>query len=113
MNYALHEALRLVLDEGLENRWRRHERMHTMLRKGIEALGMRIASQEGHQLWQLNAISVPEGVDEAAVRKRLLNDWHRLQRADHDLAYDDVACGGLPRRLPTKQRRHAHLYFPR
>jgi alanine-glyoxylate transaminase / serine-glyoxylate transaminase / serine-pyruvate transaminase len=75
MNYALHEALRLVLEEGLENRWRRHERMHTMLRKGIEALGMRIASQEGHQLWQLNAISVPEGVDEAAVRKRLLNDF--------------------------------------
>jgi len=75
MNYALHEALRLVLEEGLENRWRRHERMHTMLRKGIEALGLRIASQEGHQLWQLNAITVPEGVDEAAVRKRLLNDF--------------------------------------
>jgi alanine-glyoxylate transaminase/serine-glyoxylate transaminase/serine-pyruvate transaminase len=75
MNYALHEALRLVLEEGLENRWRRHERMHTMLRKGIEALGLRIASQAGHQLWQLNAITVPEGVDEAAVRKRLLNDF--------------------------------------
>jgi len=75
MNYALHEALRLVLEEGLENRWRRHERMHTMLRKGIEALGLRIASQEGHQLWQLNAITVPEGVDEAGVRKRLLNDF--------------------------------------
>jgi len=75
MNYALHEALRLVLEEGLENRWRRHERMHTMLRRGIEALGLRIASQQGHQLWQLNAITVPEGVDEAAVRKRLLNDF--------------------------------------
>ena len=75
MNYALHEALRLVLEEGLENRWRRHERMHALLRKGVEALGLRIASQEGHQLWQLNAITVPEGVDEAAVRKRLLNDF--------------------------------------
>jgi alanine-glyoxylate transaminase/serine-glyoxylate transaminase/serine-pyruvate transaminase len=75
MNYALHEALRLVLEEGLENRWRRHERMHTMLRKGIEALGLRIASQEGHELWQLNAVTVPEGADEAAVRKRLLNDF--------------------------------------
>ena len=75
MNYALHEALRLVLEEGVENRWRRHERMHSMLRKGIEALGLRIASQEGHQLWQLNAITVPEGIDEAAVRKRLLNDF--------------------------------------
>jgi alanine-glyoxylate transaminase / serine-glyoxylate transaminase / serine-pyruvate transaminase len=75
MNYALHEALRLVLEEGLENRWKRHERMHTVLRKGIEALGLRIASQEGHQLWQLNAVTVPEGVDEASVRKRLLNDF--------------------------------------
>jgi alanine-glyoxylate transaminase/serine-glyoxylate transaminase/serine-pyruvate transaminase len=75
MNYALHEALRLVLEEGLENRWKRHERMHNVLRKGIEALGLRIASQEGHQLWQLNAVSVPDGVDEAAVRKRLLNDF--------------------------------------
>jgi alanine-glyoxylate transaminase/serine-glyoxylate transaminase/serine-pyruvate transaminase len=75
MNYALHEALRLVLEEGLENRWRRHERMHGLLRKGIEALGLRIASQEGHQLWQLNAITVPDGADEAAVRKKLLNDY--------------------------------------
>ena len=49
--------------------------MHALLRKGIEALGLRIASQEGHQLWQLNAITVPEGVDEAAVRKQLLNDF--------------------------------------
>ena len=75
MNYALHEALRLVLDEGLENRWKRHERAHAALRKGIEALGLRIASQAGHQLWQLNAVTVPEGVDEAAVRKKLLNDF--------------------------------------
>ena len=75
MNYALHEALRLVLNEGLENRWKRHEQMHKLLRQGIEKLGLRIASQEGHQLWQLNAVSVPEGVDEAAVRKRLLNDF--------------------------------------
>jgi alanine-glyoxylate transaminase / serine-glyoxylate transaminase / serine-pyruvate transaminase len=75
MNYALHEALRLVLEEGLENRWKRHERMHALLRNGIEALGLRIASQEGHQLWQLNAITVPDGADEAAVRKRLLNDF--------------------------------------
>jgi alanine-glyoxylate transaminase/serine-glyoxylate transaminase/serine-pyruvate transaminase len=75
MNYGLHEALRLVLEEGLESRWRRHERMHGLLRKGIEALGLRIASQEGHQLWQLNAISVADGVDEAVVRKKLLNDY--------------------------------------
>lgn len=78
MNYALHEALRLVLGEGLENRWKRHQRMHGLLRKGIEGLGLRIVSQEGHQLWQLNAVSVPDGIDEAAVRKRLLND-HNIE----------------------------------
>src|SRR5258705_4735145 len=75
MNYALHEALRLVLEEGLENRWRRHGQMTALLRKGVQSLGLRIASQEGHQLWQLNAISVPDGVDETAVRKKLLDDF--------------------------------------
>ena len=76
MNYALHEALRLVLEEGLENRWRRHEQNYLALKKGLAAMGLRIASQEGHQLWQLNAVTVPDGVDEAAVRKRLLTDFN-------------------------------------
>lgn len=76
MNYALHEALRLVLLEGLENRWRRHEQNHLALRRGLAAMGLEIASQEGHQLWQLNAVRVPEGVDEAAARKRLLTDFN-------------------------------------
>src|SRR3954468_2655260 len=75
MNYALHEALRLVLLEGLENRWKRHEQNHLLLKEGLKKLGLKIVSQEGHQLWQLNAISVGEGADEAAVRKRLLNDF--------------------------------------
>ena len=76
MNYALHEALRLVQEEGLENRWRRHEQNHRALKAGLNAMGLPIASQEGHQLWQLNAVTVPEGVDEAAVRKRLLSDFN-------------------------------------
>jgi alanine-glyoxylate transaminase/serine-glyoxylate transaminase/serine-pyruvate transaminase len=76
MNYGLHEALRVVLVEGLENRWRRHEQNHLLLKQGLKELGLTIASQEGHQLWQLNAVTVPEGVDEAAVRKRLLNDFN-------------------------------------
>src|SRR3989475_9184131 len=76
MNYALHEALRLVLAEGLENRWRRHEQNHLALKAGLKAMGLQIASQEVHQLWQLNAVRVPEGVDEAAVRKRLLTDYN-------------------------------------
>jgi alanine-glyoxylate transaminase/serine-glyoxylate transaminase/serine-pyruvate transaminase len=75
MNYALHEALRLVLEEGLENRWRRHERTHLALKAGLAELGLSLASQEGHQLWQLNAVTVPPGADEAGVRQRLLNEF--------------------------------------
>jgi alanine-glyoxylate transaminase/serine-glyoxylate transaminase/serine-pyruvate transaminase len=74
MNYGLHEALRLVLEEGLENRWRRHEQNHLLLKKGLAELGLEIVSQAGHQLWQLNAVGVPAGVDELAVRKQLLAD---------------------------------------
>lgn len=76
MNYALHEALRLVLIEGLEARWRRHEQNHRTLKSGLAELGLSIASQDGHQLWQLNAVAVPEGADEAGVRKGLLTDYN-------------------------------------
>jgi alanine-glyoxylate transaminase/serine-glyoxylate transaminase/serine-pyruvate transaminase len=75
MNYALHEALRLVLEEGLEARFARHERNHVRLKEGLSQLGVEIASQPGHQLWQLNSVTVPEGVDEAMVRTRLLRDF--------------------------------------
>ncbi len=74
MNYALHEALRLALVEGLPHRWRRHEANHQRLRRGLEVMGLSLASQAGHQLWQLNAVTVPEGVDEGTIRKRLLTD---------------------------------------
>jgi alanine-glyoxylate transaminase/serine-glyoxylate transaminase/serine-pyruvate transaminase len=76
MNYGLHEALRLVLLEGLDNRFQRHEQSHLALKKGLAEIGLGIASQAGHQLWQLNAVGVPEGVDEAAVRKRLLSGFN-------------------------------------
>lgn len=76
MNYALHEALRLVLTEGLENRWRRHQEAHLALKEGLRKLNLTLASQEGHQLWQLNAVNVPSGADEAGVRKRLLTDFN-------------------------------------
>jgi alanine-glyoxylate transaminase / serine-glyoxylate transaminase / serine-pyruvate transaminase len=78
MNYALHEALRLVLIEGLENRFRRHQENHLHLKRGLAELGLGLASQEGHQLWQLNAVTVPAGVDEAALRKRLLAE-HNIE----------------------------------
>ena len=57
-----------------ERRWRRHQRNHEALKAALQVMGLGIASQAGHKLWQLNAITVPEGVDEAAVRKRLLTD---------------------------------------
>ena len=76
MNYALHEALRLALVEGLENRFRRHQENHLALKRGLQELGIGLASQEGHQLWQLNAVTVPAGVDEAALRKRLLAEYN-------------------------------------
>lgn len=75
MNYALHEALRVVLLEGLEARFQRHREAHESLRAGLAELGLEIVSQSGHQLWQLNAVGVPAGVDEAALRKRLLVDF--------------------------------------
>jgi alanine-glyoxylate transaminase / serine-glyoxylate transaminase / serine-pyruvate transaminase len=76
MNYALHESLRLVLTEGLQARWKRHEQNHQKLKAGLNALNLKITSQEGHQLWQLNSVGVPGGVDEAAVRKRLLQEFN-------------------------------------
>jgi len=75
MNYALHEALWLVLEEGLEARWARHRKVHEALKVGLTKLGLSITSQKGHQLWQLNAIGVPDGADEAGVRTRLLSDY--------------------------------------
>lgn len=76
MNYGLHEALRLVLAEGLENRWHRHEHNHLALKRGLAEMDLEIVSQTGHQLWQLNAVGVPAGVDEATVRKQMLTDYN-------------------------------------
>jgi alanine-glyoxylate transaminase/serine-glyoxylate transaminase/serine-pyruvate transaminase len=74
MNYALREALRLVHEEGLEARWRRHETNHRALVAGVEAMGLAMNVAPGQRLWSLNAIRVPEGVDDARVRARLLED---------------------------------------
>ena len=72
MNYALHEALRIVLEEGLPARWARHLRHHRALKAGLEAMGIRYLADPDHQLPMLNAVAAPEGVAEADVRKRLL-----------------------------------------
>jgi alanine-glyoxylate transaminase / serine-glyoxylate transaminase / serine-pyruvate transaminase len=73
--YALHESLVILQEEGLENAWSRHERNHQALKAGIEAMGLSFFVREGDRLPQLNAVTVPEGIDEAAVRKTLLNDY--------------------------------------
>lgn len=76
MNYALREALRLVQEEGLEARFRRHERNHLALAAGLAAMGLPLAAQEGHRLWTLNSVTIPAGVDDAAVRRRLLDEFN-------------------------------------
>jgi alanine-glyoxylate transaminase/serine-glyoxylate transaminase/serine-pyruvate transaminase len=73
MTYALYEALRLVLEEGLESCFARHRRNHEALKAGLAALGIEYTAQSGHQLPMLNAVRIPEGVDDAAVRGGLLN----------------------------------------
>jgi len=75
MNYALHEALQLIEEEGLEARWRRHECNHHALKAGLAAIGLGIASQENHQLWTLNSVRLPDGVDDARVRNTLLDEF--------------------------------------
>ena len=72
MNYALLEALRLVAEEGLPARFARHRLNHAALAAGLAALGLELAAEEGHRLPMLNAVTVPEGVDEARVRGQLL-----------------------------------------
>jgi alanine-glyoxylate transaminase/serine-glyoxylate transaminase/serine-pyruvate transaminase len=73
--YALREALAVVEEEGLENRWARHRRNHLALAAGLEALGLSLLPPAPERLWTLNAVSVPDGVDEAAVRRRLLDEF--------------------------------------
>jgi alanine-glyoxylate transaminase/serine-glyoxylate transaminase/serine-pyruvate transaminase len=75
MLYALHEALAIVLEEGLENRFKRHRASHELLREGLRELGVEYVSQEGHHLPMLNAVKIPDGVDDMTVRRKLLNDY--------------------------------------
>jgi len=73
MTYALREALLIILEEGLENRFARHQQNHLALRAGLEAMGISYIPE--HSLATLNAVTVPDGVDDAAVRSRLLNEY--------------------------------------
>ncbi len=74
--YALHEALVILKEEGLENAWTRHRKNHLALRAGLEAMGLSFVVKEADRLPQLNAVTIPAGVDDAAVRSRLLKEYN-------------------------------------
>jgi alanine-glyoxylate transaminase / serine-glyoxylate transaminase / serine-pyruvate transaminase len=76
MVYALREALRIVLEEGLEARWTRHKRNSSALIAGIEAMGMRMHAQKNYRLPSLNTVTIPGGITDANIRKRLLDDFN-------------------------------------
>ena len=74
--YALYEGLSLVEEEGLDERWARHERNHRALVTSLAALGLSMLPAEPDRLWTLNAVRVPEGVDDAAARMHLLDEFN-------------------------------------
>lgn len=74
--YGLHEALVMLTEEGLENAWARHRKMHEALAAGIEAMGLEFLVRPDARLPQLNAIVMPEGLDESRLRTRLLEEYH-------------------------------------
>src|ERR1035438_3013418 len=73
MTYALRESLVMVLEEGLEQRFARHEQMHLRLRKGLEAMGLTYVPK--NSLYTLNCVRIPAGADDAGVRRRLLQEY--------------------------------------
>src|SRR6476659_5076455 len=74
--YALYESLAIVEEEGLDARWSRHERNHRTLVASIAELGLALLPPESDRLWTLNAVRVPDGVDEPSVRKHLLDEYN-------------------------------------
>jgi alanine-glyoxylate transaminase/serine-glyoxylate transaminase/serine-pyruvate transaminase len=76
MIYGLREALKLVVDEGLQTRWNRHQKNHLGLVAGIEAMGLKMHVAEEFRLWSLNTVAIPEAVDDLQVRQQLLSDFN-------------------------------------
>jgi alanine-glyoxylate transaminase/serine-glyoxylate transaminase/serine-pyruvate transaminase len=73
--YSLHSALTMLHTEGIEERWNRHRRNHRAFRKGIEAMDLEFLPDSSYSLWPLNAVRVPAGLDEMAIRSTLLNEY--------------------------------------
>ena len=74
--YGLHEALVMLAEEGIENAWARHLAQHEALKAGLEKLGLEFIVPESERLPQLNSVTIPAGVDDAAARGRLLNEFN-------------------------------------
>ena len=74
--FAIRESLRIVLEEGLEKRFKRHQQNHELLRDGLEAMGFEFLVDKKYRLPMLNAVKIPEGIDEVNVRKRLLEEYN-------------------------------------
>jgi len=76
MNYALLESLRILSEEGLASRYERHRRNHKALVQGIEAMGLSMFVPEPYRAWSLNTIRIPQGIDDAQLRKTLLEKYN-------------------------------------
>jgi len=73
--YALHESLVMLREEGIENAWHRHAKMHMALKAGLENMGLSLAVEEMHRLPQLNAVTIPGGIDDAQLRAQALERY--------------------------------------
>ena len=76
MNYALCEALKIIVEEGLEERFDRHRQNHTALVAGFEGLGLQMHVDPEYRLWSLNTVCIPAGVDDGKVRSELLSQFN-------------------------------------
>ena len=76
MNYALLEALKIIKEEGLQQRWARHAANHKILKAGLAAIGIKYVPEPGFELPMLNAVSIPAGADDVTVRKQLLDEFN-------------------------------------
>ena len=72
--YGLHRALEILLEEGLENSWKRHSDNHQLLAKGLAEMGLELYVEEQYRLPQLNSVVIPDGIDDAKTRSELLNN---------------------------------------
>ena len=75
LNYALREALRIIEEEGLSNRFRRHQVNHEALVAGLEAMGLELFAAKDVRSWTLNTVRIPEGIDDARVRAKLIERY--------------------------------------